>query len=91
MLFVLCDTVFGKLKICKSFIGFDPSFPKEAVHSPAVHFALSLLYPTATDEHSAHRWLKECEGKCLEAKCIDSQYKNKMHDKKAPELFFLFE
>jgi len=77
-----------RLQVYKSFIGFDPPFLKEAVHSAALHFDLSLLYPTAADEHSVHCWLKECEGKCLKAKCIDSQYKNKMHDKKALKFFF---
>lgn len=69
-----------------SFTGFVPSFPKEAMHSPAVCFAFSLLYPAATDEHSAHCWLKECGKNCLNTKCTDSECKNKMHSKKTLKL-----
>lgn len=32
-----------RLKMCKSFIGSDSLFPKEAVHSPALRFALSAV------------------------------------------------
>lgn len=89
MLFVLCDAVFVNLdKRCARLIGFVPSLPKEPMCSPAVYFAFSLLYPAAADERSAHCWLKECGRTCLNAKCIDSQCKNKMHNKKALKLCF---
>lgn len=71
-----------------SFIGFVPSFPKGAMHSPAVCFAFSLLCPAATDEFSAHCRLKERGRNCLNTKCIVSQCKNKMHNKKALQLCF---
>lgn len=58
------------------------------MHSPAVCFAFSLLYPAATDERSAHCWLKECGRTCLDSKCTDSQHKKKMHSKKALKLCF---
>lgn len=54
MLFVLCDVVAGTLKTCNVFVGFDPLFPKAAVDSCELCFALSLLYPIAADEHSDH-------------------------------------
>lgn len=74
--------------MCTSFIGFILSFLKEAMHSSAVSFAFSLLYPAATDECSARCWLKEGGRNCLNAKCIDSQSKNIIHNKKALKLCF---